>query len=332
MRPIEPRQYLSRSALVRRGGAALVASTGVAAWLAGQAAAATPDNDLTYLRLLIGVELLATDFQAQAAQSGKLSGAAAAALKQMQADEKAHYAGLAQLVTAAGQMPATADDIDFAYPKGAFASPKIDPPAGLGDRDAARSAPTSVRSRTCRRRSSGCRSARSRRTRRSTSARSHRMLGRAGDRTRVRRRRLTIDAVSTALDVLRELTCRKQTYTASEAAAALGISLDTLRRWDKAGRIKVDARHAQPPRRRRRARSTGCAATEAGSHISARNRFHGVVTDVKTDGLMAQVEIVVNEPMRLVAVVTRDAVEELGLKPGMATTAIVKSTNVMIQS
>ena len=69
-----------------------------------------------------------------------------------------------------------------------------------------------------------------------------------------------------------------------------------------------------------------------GAHISARNRFHGVVTDVKTDGLMAQVEIVVNEPVRLVAVVTRDAVEELGLKPGMATTAIVKSTNVMIQS
>ncbi len=69
-----------------------------------------------------------------------------------------------------------------------------------------------------------------------------------------------------------------------------------------------------------------------GTHISARNRFHGIVTDVEVDGLMAQVEIVVNEPMRLVAIVTRDAVEELGLKNGMATTAIVKSTNVMIQS
>ena len=63
-----------------------------------------------------------------------------------------------------------------------------------------------------------------------------------------------------------------------------------------------------------------------------RNRFHGTVTDVKVDGLMAQVEIVVTEPMRLVAVVTRDAVEELGLKNGMATTAIVKSTNVIIQN
>jgi hypothetical protein len=124
VRPTEPRQYLSRSALVRRGGAALVASSTLAAWLTGEAGAVAPDNDLAYLRLLIGVELLAGDFQDQATRSGKLSGAAAAALKKMRADEKAHYAGLAQLVTASGQTPATADDIDFEYPKGAFASQK----------------------------------------------------------------------------------------------------------------------------------------------------------------------------------------------------------------
>jgi hypothetical protein len=124
MLPTEPRQYLSRSALVRRGGAALIASSAVAAWLAGEAAAATPDNDLAYLRLLIGVELLAADFQGQAAASGKLSGSIAATIKQMQGDEKAHYNGLAQLVTASGQIPATADDIDFEYPKGTFASQK----------------------------------------------------------------------------------------------------------------------------------------------------------------------------------------------------------------
>ena len=53
---------------------------------------------------------------------------------------------------------------------------------------------------------------------------------------------------------------------------------------------------------------------------------------MKTDGLMAQVEIVVSDPTRFVAVVTRDAVEELGLQPGMTMTAIVKSTNVMIQN
>ena len=122
----------------------------------------------------------------------------------------------------------------------------------------------------------------------------------------------------------------KQTYSASEAAAALGISLDTLRRWDKAGRLKVE---------RDRSNRRVVSASEIdrvrgdgdGGHISARNRFHGVVTDVQVDGLMAQVELVVSDPVRLVAVVTRDAVEELGLENGMPATAIVKSTNVILQ-
>ena len=123
----------------------------------------------------------------------------------------------------------------------------------------------------------------------------------------------------------------KQYYTASESAAALGISLDTLRRWDKAGRVRVERdssnRRIVASEEIDRLRGDG-----AGTHISARNRFQGVVTEVKTDGLMAQVEMVVSEPVRLVAVVTRDAVEELGLTSGMPATAIVKSTNVIIQS
>ena len=121
----------------------------------------------------------------------------------------------------------------------------------------------------------------------------------------------------------------KQFYTASEAAAALGISLDTLRRWDRAGRVRVE----------RDASNRRVVAAEEidrlrgdGAHISARNRFQATVTDVQVDGLMAQVEMVVSEPVRLVAIVTRDAVEELGLKKGMPATAIVKSTNVMVQS
>jgi len=122
----------------------------------------------------------------------------------------------------------------------------------------------------------------------------------------------------------------KQLYTASEAAAALGISLDTLRRWDKNGRLKVERdrsnRRVVAKSEIDRVRGDG-----GGAHISARNRFHGVVTDVQVEGLMAQVEIVVSEPVRLVAVVTRDAVEELGLETGMAATAIVKSTNVILQ-
>jgi molybdopterin-binding protein len=123
----------------------------------------------------------------------------------------------------------------------------------------------------------------------------------------------------------------KQVYSASEAAAALGISLDTLRRWDKAGRIRVERdngnRRVVAASEIDRLRGDG-----EGARISARNRFHATVTDLKTDGLMAQVEMDVSEPVRLVAIVTRDAVEELGLKKGMAATAIVKSTNVIIQS
>ena len=122
----------------------------------------------------------------------------------------------------------------------------------------------------------------------------------------------------------------KERYTASEAASVLGISLDTLRRWDKAGRITVQ--RDQSNRRVVAASEIDrVLGDDAGSHISARNRLHGVVTDVKVDGLMAQVELVVTDPVRLVAVVTRDAVEELGLKNGMTTTAIVKSTNVILQ-
>ena len=123
----------------------------------------------------------------------------------------------------------------------------------------------------------------------------------------------------------------KQEFTASEAAAALGISLDTLRRWDKAGRIKVkrDASNKRVVAAKEIDRLRG---DRHGEHITARNRFPGTVTDVQIDGLMAQVELVVSEPVRIVALVTRDAVEELGLKKGMRATAIVKSTNVMVQS
>ena len=123
----------------------------------------------------------------------------------------------------------------------------------------------------------------------------------------------------------------KEQYSASEAATALGISVDTLRRWDRSGRIRVK-------RDRRNRRVVSAAEIDRlrgdgqGTHISARNRFRATVTAVEIEGLMAQVELVADDPVRLVAIVTRDAVSELGLKEGMAATAIVKSTNVIIQS
>jgi hypothetical protein len=111
-----------RGALLRHGAAFVAAGGGALLLPAVAGAAAIPDNDLAYLRLLIGVELLAADFQAQALAGGKVGGGARAVLEQTRADERAHYAGLARLVSAAGQVPATADDIDFSYPRGSFSS------------------------------------------------------------------------------------------------------------------------------------------------------------------------------------------------------------------
>jgi hypothetical protein len=112
---------LDRASLLRRGTAVLGAGA-AASFFTGRAAAALPDGDLAYLRLLIGAELLASDLQDRALASGKLARAVSALVEQLQADERAHYAGLARLVAAAGQTPATSDDIDFSYPAKTFAS------------------------------------------------------------------------------------------------------------------------------------------------------------------------------------------------------------------
>ncbi|HZM18516.1 MAG TPA: helix-turn-helix transcriptional regulator [Gaiellaceae bacterium] len=117
--------------------------------------------------------------------------------------------------------------------------------------------------------------------------------------------------------------------TASEAARALGISLDTLRRWDRAGRIKTQRDDAN--RRLVSVREVERLKGAESRDVSARNRFHGVVRDVKTDGLLAQVELDVTEPTRILAIITREAAEELGLRRGMAATALVKATSVMVK-
>ncbi len=122
----------------------------------------------------------------------------------------------------------------------------------------------------------------------------------------------------------------KDVYTAREAAQALGISLDTLRRWDRDGRIRTrrDSANRRVVNAKEVARLRG---DDGAQHSSARNRLTGTVREVKVDGLLAQVEILVTEPVRVVAVVTRDAVEELGLKAGSPATAVVKSTSVMVE-
>ena len=120
-----------------------------------------------------------------------------------------------------------------------------------------------------------------------------------------------------------------RTYSAGEAARALGISLDTLRRWDRTGRIEVE-RDTANRRVVPRSEIDRLVGRERRS-LSARNRFAGVVADVKIEGLLAQVEIDVTEPARLVAVITRESAEALGLKPGVGAVGVVKATSVMVQ-
>jgi molybdopterin-binding protein len=122
----------------------------------------------------------------------------------------------------------------------------------------------------------------------------------------------------------------KQFYSASEAAKMLGISLDTLRRWDRDGRIET-ARDSGNRRIVAASEISRLRGEDEGAQLSARNRLNGTVSEVRVEGLIAQVELVVDEPARLVAIVTADAVGELGLKPGMPATAVVKATSVMVE-
>jgi molybdopterin-binding protein len=122
----------------------------------------------------------------------------------------------------------------------------------------------------------------------------------------------------------------RQLLTASEASRRLGISLDTLRRWDRQGRIRVERdaanRRVVPLAEVERIRGTGKEPS-----LSARNRFRGVVREVRIEGLLAQVVIDTTEPTRVVAVITQEAAEQLGLEPGLPATALVKATSVMVE-
>jgi molybdopterin-binding protein len=122
----------------------------------------------------------------------------------------------------------------------------------------------------------------------------------------------------------------RKTATAAEAARTLGISIDTLRRWDREGKIRVERDAAN-----RRVVPLSEVERLRGPHgdetISARNRFRGTVRSVEVDGLLARIEIDVTEPSRVVAIVTRESAEELRLRPGMSAAGVVKATSVMVE-
>ena len=122
-----------------------------------------------------------------------------------------------------------------------------------------------------------------------------------------------------------------------DAATYLGVSDDTVRRWverglltagrDGAGRQVVDGydvalvarEHASPP------------ALPGGTTSSARNRMVGLVTDIRTDAVMAQVELQCG-PFRVVSLMSREAVEQLGLERGSVAVAVVKATTVIVET
>jgi molybdopterin-binding protein len=118
-----------------------------------------------------------------------------------------------------------------------------------------------------------------------------------------------------------------------EAASALGVSADTLRRWDRAGKLHTN-RDEQNRRRVPVAEIQRLAGRpqrhRTGSSGSARNRFPGIVRSVEVDGVMALVEIEAG-PFLLTAAITRDSVQELGLAPGVQASALVKATSVMVE-
>jgi molybdopterin-binding protein len=124
-----------------------------------------------------------------------------------------------------------------------------------------------------------------------------------------------------------------ESMSAGEAAIAIGISVDTLRRWDRAGKIEsyrtdrnqrripvseVARLVGRPPRHR------------TGASFSARNRLNGVVSSVEIEGVMALVEIEAG-PFLVSAAVTSEEVEVLGLAPGLEAAAVLKATDVMIE-
>lgn len=131
-----------------------------------------------------------------------------------------------------------------------------------------------------------------------------------------------------------------QSYTIGQAARLLGVSPDTARRWADAGRV---ATHRDEGGRRlidgrdlaafsvelAQGQAQGVTGEDDVPYTSARNAFPGIVTAVKLGDVAAQVEIQAG-PHRLVSLLTREAVEELGLEVGMQATARVKSTSVHI--
>jgi molybdopterin-binding protein len=122
-------------------------------------------------------------------------------------------------------------------------------------------------------------------------------------------------------------------YRIGEAAELLGVRVETLRRWEREGKLKATRTSGG----QRMVSATEVARLLATKHArnrvtagSVRNRFPGIVTEIKRDGVAATVEIL-SGPHRVLAFITREAVDEMRLEPGMRAVATMKATNVMVE-
>lgn len=125
-------------------------------------------------------------------------------------------------------------------------------------------------------------------------------------------------------------------FRMGDAARILGVSPDTVRRWADQGRLETTRtegghREVAGTELARLALELGDGPDDAAAHVSARNRFPGLVTRVVRDTVMAQVEIQAG-PHRVVSLISAEAVDALGLEPGAPAVASIKSTNVVIET
>lgn len=128
-------------------------------------------------------------------------------------------------------------------------------------------------------------------------------------------------------------------FTVKEAAALLGVSDDTVRRWADGGRLTLRAgangrSHVRGVELAALAQEVAAESDLAGafpaSRASARNRVTGIVTKVTKDRVMAQVEMQAG-PFRIVSLMSTEAADDLGLEPGTLAVASVKATNVVVE-